>query len=102
MAKRATKLFIACLTDKPVITQFIQKIKTSIKKQPILRILAYETIENYPESSITAYIDGSAVNATRNRGYGGYLVPPYTPDRMSISGPCGEYCNNYDAEIVAI
>jgi len=21
---------------------------------------------------------------------------------MSISGPCGEYCNNYDAEIVAI
>ena len=69
---------------------------------PILRILAYETIESYPDSSIKAYTDGSAVNATRKGGYGGYLVPPYTTDTMSISGPCGEYCNNYDAEIVAI
>ena len=38
--------------------------------QPILRLLAYETIESYPEDIIHAYTDGSSVNAVANGGCG--------------------------------
>ena len=68
----------------------------------ILKTLAYETIDRYPPSMIKAYSDGSAQEATRNGGYGSYISLPQSNNPIKIYGPCGTYCNNYDAEIVAI
>ena len=47
------------------------------------------------------YIDGSALNAVEQAGYG--LTIQY-PDatRKDISEACGQHCNNYDAELKAI
>ena len=69
--------------------------------QPALKIYTYETISSYPEDSIHAYTDGSAVRATLNGGFGAII---YTPDTQPIEllGPCGAHCSNYDAEVVAI
>ena len=40
---------------------------------PILKLLALETIDNYPKDIIHAYTDGSAVRAVRNGGYGSVI-----------------------------
>ena len=68
----------------------------------ILKTMAYETIDRYHPTMIKAYSDGSAHNATRNGGYGSYISLPQSKNPIKIFGPCGTYCNNYDAEIVAI
>ena len=68
----------------------------------ILKTMAYETIDRYHPTMIKAYSDGSAQEATRNGGYGSYISLPQSNDPIKIYGPCGTYCNNYDAEIVAI
>ena len=68
----------------------------------ILKTIAYETIDRYSPTSIKAYTDGSAEKATRNGGYGSYICIPQQETPTSIKGPCGKFCNNYDAEIFAI
>ena len=70
--------------------------------QPILKLLAYEVIESYPEDIIHAYTDGSAVNAILNGGCGAIIYTPDQDDPVRISRPCGTHCHNYDAEIEAI
>ena len=57
----------------------------------ILKTIAYETIDRYPQTSIKAYTDGSAEEATKNGGYGSYIcIPEKSP--VSINGPCGRHC----------
>ena len=68
----------------------------------ILKTMAYETIDRYHQIMIKAYSDGSAQNATRNGGYGSYICIPQSQHPIEIYGPCGKYCNNYDAEIIAM
>ena len=68
----------------------------------ILKTIANETIDRIPTEAIKAYTDGSAINATRNGGYGSYISIPQLQEPISIYGPCGRYCNNYDAEVIAI
>ena len=70
--------------------------------QNILKTLAYETIDNYDSNIIKAYTDGSAENATKNGGFGCYICIPQTAETISHYGPCGKYCNNYNAELIAI
>ena len=67
-----------------------------------MKSIALETISSYPESAIHAYTDGSAVRAIRNGGYGSVIKSPDMEDPILLSGPCGAYCTNYDAEVVAI
>ena len=69
---------------------------------PILKLLALETIDSYPDTNIKAFTDGSAVRATRNGGYGSVIILPSKEQQTLLSGPCGAYCSNYDAEIIAI
>ena len=64
--------------------------------------MALETISSYPEDGIHAYTDGSAVRAIRNGGYGSVINAPDFEEPILLSGPCGAYCINYDAELVAI
>ena len=68
----------------------------------ILKSMALETISSYPENAIHAYTDGSAVRAIRNGGYGSVIDAPDLEEPILLSGPCGAYCTNYDAELVAI
>ena len=68
----------------------------------ILKSMALETISSYPENTIHAYTDGSAVRAIRNGGYGSIVSAPDLEEPILLSGPCGAYCTNYDAEVVAI
>ena len=68
----------------------------------VLKSMALETISSYPESAIHAYTDGSAVRAIRNGGYGSVINAPDLEEPILLSGPCGAYCTNYDAELVAI
>jgi len=70
--------------------------------QPILKLLAYETIESYPEDIIHAYTDGSSVNAVANGGCGSVIDTPCQEELILISRPCAKYCDNYDAELAAI
>ena len=69
---------------------------------PILKSIALETISSYPDSAIHAYTDGSAVRAIHNGGYGSVINAPDRDEPIHLSGPCGAYCTNYDAEVVAI
>ena len=81
-------------------TSLLQKADKSTSP-PILKLLALETIDNYPKDIIHAYTDGSAVRAVRNGGYGSVInIPASEP--ILLSGPCGAFCSNYDAEIAAI
>ena len=68
----------------------------------ILKSMALETISSYPENTIHAYTDGSAVRAIHNGGYGSIVSAPDLEEPILLSGPCGAYCTNYDAEVVAI
>ena len=79
----------------------IQKGDKSMPPQ-VLKTIAYETIDRYSPSSIKAYTDGSAEKATRNGGYGSYICIPQQETPISLKGPCGKFCNNYDAEVIAM
>ena len=78
-------------------------VKSASKAYPvhILKSLAAETIDTYPNTMTHVYTDGSALNAVEQAGYG--LTIQY-PDatRKDISEACGQHCNNYDAELKAI
>ena len=78
-------------------------VKSASKAYPahILKSLAAETIDTYPNTMTHVYIAGSALNAVEQAGYG--LTIQY-PDatRKDISEACGQHCNNYDAELKAI
>jgi ribonuclease HI len=67
----------------------------------LLSITSRKTIDTYPDDWIHIYTDGSATKATVKAGFG---VLVHHPDGTSeeLYGPCGEYCNNYEAEITAI
>ena len=69
--------------------------------QPILKLITFETIANYPEDINHAYTEGSAVRATLNGGYGSVIHTPNS-DPIYLSGPCGAHCTNYEAETIAI
>ena len=62
---------------------------------------ALRTIDKYPDNMVHIYTDGSATSGTRNAGFGARI---HFPDRTcrEISGPCGTYCTNYEAEATAI
>ena len=69
---------------------------------PKLRLLALETIDSYHNINIKAFTDSSAVRAVRNGGYGSVIMIPSKEEPTLLSGPCGSYCSNYEAEIIAI
>ena len=62
---------------------------------------ALRTIDKYPDDWVHIYTDGSATSGTRNAGYGARV---HYPDKTlkELSGPCGVYCNNYEAEATAM
>ena len=83
-------------------TSLLEKASKSTSP-PILRLLALETIDSYPNTNIKAFTDGSAVRAIRNAGgYGSVIMTPSKEKPTLLSGPCGSYCSNYEAEIIAI
>ena len=67
-----------------------------------MRLLALETIDSYPNTNIKAFTDGSAVRAVRNCDYRSVIMIPSKEESTLLSGPCGSYCSNYEAEIIAI
>jgi ribonuclease HI len=71
---------------------------------PILKTAVMETIDAYPLEAIHAYTGESAFKATLNTGYGAVIIYPnvHPDDIPRILGPCGQYCSNYTAEIIAI
>ena len=58
----------------------------------------------YAGTPIQAFTDGSATSATTNAGYG--CLIKYRNNQpnhqFQLSGPCGTYSSNYDAERIAI
>ena len=87
---------------KPICNSELSEKVDKETPQPILKLLAYETIENYPEDIIHAYTDGSSVNAVINGGCGSVIDTPCQEELILISRPCGKHCDNYDAELAAI
>ena len=73
------------------------------QSEAVLRALALEKIDkHYPAASWThIYTDGSAENATRNRGWGAYIKRAGKPP-FSVSAPGGILCSNYRAEVLAL
>ena len=78
-------------------------VKSASKADPahILKSLAAEIIDTYPNTMTHVDTDGSALNEVQQAGYG--LTIQY-PDAMrkDISEACGQHCNNYDTELKAI
>ena len=62
----------------------------------ILKCLAAETIDTYPNTMTHVYTDGSALNAVEQAGYGPTIQYP-DATRKDISEVCGKQCNIYDA-----
>ena len=62
---------------------------------------ALRTIDKFPDDWVHIYTDGSATSGTRNAGYGARVI---FPDKTlkELSGPCGVYCTNYEAESIAM
>ena len=77
--------------------------KSASKAYPahILKSLAAETTDTYPNTMMHVYTDGSALNAVEQAGYGLTIQYPYATCK-DISEACGQHCNNYDAELKAI
>ena len=73
------------------------------QSEAVLRAPALEEIDkHYPAASWThIYTDGSAENATRNRGWGAYIKRAGKPP-FSVSAPGGILCSNYRAEVLAL
>jgi ribonuclease HI len=69
-----------------------------------LKSVCFETICSYPEDAIHVYTDGSAFKGTIKAGYGAFIKYPFThpDDYPQIFGPCGKFCSNYTAEIIAV
>ena len=82
-----------------------KSLKTNISKKnsnPLdLMLTAYQTIDQYPDDITSIYTDGSATNGTRNAGYGARVQFPDGTCR-ELSGSCGTFCTNYEAEAAAI
>ena len=55
---------------------------------PILKLLALETIDSYPNTNIKAFTDCSAVRAVRNGGYRSLIMIPSKGEPALLSGPC--------------
>lgn len=73
--------------------------KRSDAKQ--LHTIAEETIQQYPNTWIHVYTDGSAHKGTYNAGYGAlFTLPDNTTEELY--NPCGTYSSNHEAEAVAI
>ena len=70
--------------------------------EPLLKTSALETVDSYCDTPVHAYTDGSATNATTNAGYGALIKYNKEMKKIKLSGPCGKYSSNYDAERTAI
>ena len=77
----------------------IVKIASKADSAHILKSLAAETIDTYPNTITHVYTDGSVLNAVEQAGY--HLTIQYT-DATRKSEACRQHCNNYDAELKAI
>ena len=66
-----------------------------------LMYTALRTIDQYPDDMVHIYTDGSATSGIKDAGYG---VRIQLPDKSckELSGPCGRFCSNYEAEAAAI
>ena len=77
--------------------------KNASKAYPahILKSLAAETIDTYPNTMTHVYTDGSALNTVEQAGYG-ITIQYQDATRRNISEACGQHCSNYDAELKTI
>src|SRR5204863_8262597 len=82
-------------------TTLIDNTLTKESNPTILKTATLETIDRYPRTAIHAYTDGSALETTKKAGAGAYVKYPNNKTH-TISEPCGEICNNYQAEAIAI
>ena len=91
-------------SDFTVRTKLLDPLIDKSTLEPTLKASALETIDMYSQEAIHAYTDGSASNATTNAGYGSFIKYPnsHHKDYPQLSGPCGAFSSNYDAEITAI
>ena len=60
-----------------------------------------KTIDAYPEEWIHVYTDGSAFKANTKAGYGVHIRDP-DGSIEDIFDACGEFCSNYETEIIAL
>ena len=91
--ERATTAIVPALAPNKALkkpktqTSLLEKASKSTSP-PILRLLALETIDSYPNTNIKAFTDGSAVRAIRNGGYGSVIMTPSKEESTLLSGPC--------------
>ena len=73
-------------------------VKSASKAYPahILKSLAAETIDTYPNTMTHVYADWSALNAVEQAGYG-LTIKYQDATRKYINEACGQHCNKYDA-----
>ena len=88
------------LKSPSIKTKLINESVTKSSEPNILRTTALETISEYPSRSIKIFTDGSAFKATVNAGFGALIQ--YHNEQFELSGACGEFCSNYEAEITAM
>ena len=81
--------------------QLVKDIGKKQSDQLDLMNTALKTIDQYPDEWVYIYTDGSASNGTRDAGYGVRLQYP-DMSCIELSGPCGMFCTNYEAEAIAI
>ena len=66
-----------------------------------MQLTGLQTIQDYPESWIHIYTDGSAMKGTVNAGLGARIEYP-NQSYEEISNPCGSLCSNFEAEALAM
>ena len=94
--------YVYTTTYKPSLHSHLV-VKDATKADPlqVLQAVAADTISAHHDTMTHVYTDGSAMNAVEQAGYGLTIKYPDAP-RIDISEPCGQHCNNYDAELKAI
>ena len=87
---------------KPSICLELKKKVTKQKTDLVdLQLTGLQTIQDYPESWIHIYTDGSAMKGTVNAGLGARIEYP-NQSYEEISNPCGSLCSNFEAEALAM
>ena len=67
----------------------------------ILKNAAQETVLSYPETWTHVYTDGSAEEATKNAGWGVWILKP-DGNTVEMFDACGADSSNYEAEVSAL
>ena len=76
--------------------------KITKKSDPlILKNAAQETVLSYPETWTHVYTDGSAEEATKNAGWGVWILKP-DGNTVEMFDACGADSSNYEAEVSAL